>query len=399
MKNFQLQELPFALRIRGLLVIVVMLGFSAALAAQSQSPWKIEVIDGGSGRNVGEFTSLAVDKKDNLHVGYFDETRQALDYGFRTAGSTRWYTMEVDASGGYESVAVDSSGNPHFAYAGPDESGLRYAAFDGKTWKKQTIDYERIDFFNSIHIGLDGLPRISYYQRLHRDGSYALHLKYASFDGRSWYTETVDSRSAVGKFNSMALDSKGLPHIAYSDVDQGDLRYAQWDGSEWHFNAPDTERASSGWVGIGSSIVMDKDDIPHIAYVDVSHHQIKYAVWNDKTGWETASIDHLTGKADNVDRVSLVLDQHERPHVAYWDSGMGVLRYATLRSDGWRAETVDGSRGVGLYPSLAIDSHENIYISYYDMTNGLLRLATRRGGESTAEAIAPVQKASSEKRH
>ena len=381
-----------------LLATAACLLFSQAVWAQSQ--WKINVIDSGSGRNVGKFTSLAVDGDDNLHVGYYDETRQALRYGFRSAAGGKWYTMEVDASGGYESLAVDKEGHPHFVYAGPNESGLRYATWDGKKWNKETLDYEKIDFFNFIRIGPDDKPRISYYQRLHRDGSFALHLKYAYWDGKTWYTETVDPRSATGKFNSLALDSKGQPHIAYSDVDLGDLRYATWTGSEWRFSIPESHQQAEGWVGIGSSIEIDHAGIPHIAYVDVGHRQIKYATWQAETGWKSQVVDTISGKADNIDRVSLKFDSRQRPHIAYWDSGTGVLRYATITAKGWHAETVDGGDSVGLYPSLAIDSRDEIYISYYDMTNGALRVAHKHAeSDQPAAQSSEAQKPSGDVAH
>ena len=365
-----------------LLNIAILLA-CAPCALYAQQQWQIDVVDGGPGKNVGKFTSLAVDNTGNLHVGYYDETRQALRYGFRDATTHKWYTMEVDASGGYESVAVDAEGHPHFAYAAPNEAGLRYATWDGSKWNKQTIDPERIDFFNFIRIGPDGLPRISYYHRLHRDGSFALHLKYAYFNAKekSWYTETVDARSATGKFNSLALDSKGLPYISYSDVDAGDLRYTKFDGSEWNFSAPDTQKQSEGWVGIGSSIELDQAGNPHIAYVDVTHRRIKYVSWTGK-GWKSEVADTMTGKSDNIDRISLKFDSKQQPHLAYWDSGLGVLRHATLTPKGWRAETVDSADTVGLYPSLAIDANDEIYISYYDMSNGVLRLAHKRAATS-----------------
>jgi len=82
-----------------LVAVAACLLFSQPVWGQSQ--WKIDVIDSGNGRNVGKFTSLAVDGDDNLHVGYYDETRQGLRYGFRSAAGGKWYTMEVDASGGY----------------------------------------------------------------------------------------------------------------------------------------------------------------------------------------------------------------------------------------------------------------------------------------------------------
>jgi hypothetical protein len=380
---------------RKLALLIGCLLFCMPLALRAQSQWQIEVIDGAAGKNVGKFTSLAVDKDGSLHVGYYDETRQALRYGFRARPADKWYTMEVDASGGYESLAVDADGHPHFAYAAANEAGLRYATWDGHAWTKMTLDYERIDFFNSIRIAPDGFPRISYYHRLHRDGSFALHLKYARFDGKTWYTETVDARSATGKFNSLALDSKGLPYISYSDVDAGDLRYTKFDGAEWNFSAPDTQKLSEGWVGIGSSIEIDQAGVPHIAYVDVTHHRIKYVSWTGK-GWKSEIVDSVTGKADNVDRVSLKFDSKQRPHLAYWDSGLGVLRHATITPKGWRAETVDGSDNVGLYPSLAIDAKDEMYISYYDMANGALRLAHKHVAETQEtppEKAAKVQDA------
>ncbi|MBZ5531488.1 MAG: hypothetical protein LAO20_08650 [Acidobacteriia bacterium] len=376
-----------------LLLMSVLALLGLAQAARAQSPWQVEVVEGGDGRNLGKFSSLSIDSHDNLHIGYYDETRQALRYAFRSASVKRWDIMEVDASGGFESLAVDNNGHPHFAYAGPNESGLRYAFWDGKKWTKQTLDYEHINFFNFIRIAPNGQPRISYYHRLYKDGTYALHLKYAFLDGGTWYTETVDSRSATGKFNSLALDSKGLPHIAYSDVDAGDLRYASWDGSEWHFGAPDTHQMSGGWTGLGGSIEIDQAGNPHIAYFDVAHRMVKYASWTAQGGWKSEVVDNITGRADNIERVSLKFDSKQRPHVAYWDSGMGVLRYATITPKGWKAETVDNGNNVGLDPSLAIDSHDDIYISYYDMAHTALRLAHKRAAvaapQTRAETVKP----------
>src|SRR5205807_4692895 len=129
----------------------------------------------------------------------------------------------------YKVTGVQTCALPisNFAYDGPSESGLRYARWDGGKWVRQTIDNEPIEFFNFIRIAPDGFPRISYYHRLVRgetgEGSYALHLKYAAYDGARWYTETVDPRSGTGKFNSLTLDRQGLPNIAYSDVTSGDL--------------------------------------------------------------------------------------------------------------------------------------------------------------------------------
>jgi hypothetical protein len=113
------------------------------------------------------------------------------------------------------------------------------------------------------------------------------------------------------------LDAEGRPHISYSEVVSGDLRYARWDGSEWHYSMPDSAQSSGGWVGIGSSIEIDTSGNPHIAYVDVAHRAIKYASWTPKDGWKTEKADQMIGRSDNIDRVSLKLDSKQQPHIAY----------------------------------------------------------------------------------
>ena len=37
------------------------------------------------------------------------------------------------------------------------------------------------------------------------------------WNGKFWALTTVDSTLGTGKFNSIAVDSKGHPHIAYAD--------------------------------------------------------------------------------------------------------------------------------------------------------------------------------------
>lgn len=352
-------------------------------AVRAQESWDIEVVDNKSSRNVGDFTSMVIDVNGNFHIGYHDESRGAVRYAFRSKNEREWHTMQLDAGGSALSIAVDNAGRPYFAYAGEYERGLRYAYWDGTKWIKQTIDQERIAFWNSIQLTPDGLPRISYYQRLWQDGTYALHLKYAWFDGHVWYTETVDPESATGKFNSLALDSEGHPHISYSDVDRGDLRYVHWDGSQWRYSAPDSHRASDGWVGLANCIVLDSNNLPHIAYLDVDHRKVKYTRWTG-TKWETEVTDQLIGRADNIDRISMKLDHHNRPHMVYYDSGLGTLKYAVRLEDRWHIERVDPSPQTGLHPSLCLDSEERPFVSYYDIANGALRFAGRKSEAQAA---------------
>jgi len=352
---------------------------SAAIA----QAWHTDILDSGSGHDVGQFSALAIDRDGNLHVVYWDATGNAprgqLLYGFRAPGDKQWSRMIVDQDGAYVSIAVDSSDHPHFAYVSKRETGLHYAHWDGARWHKQVVDPGHVNYFTSIQVDSQGKPRISYYLYHLPTGDYSLHLKYAYFDGKAWYVQTIDPRMHTGKMNSLALDREGNPHIAYSYLGTtGDMLYAHWHDSQWQFSAADLSRTENTYLGYGNNIAVDAKSYPHIAYFDNVKKIVKYASW-DGSRWNTEVVDHLVS-LDDLDRIALKIDQQDRPHLAYYDPGAGILKYAVRGPQNWNIETVDRQGNVGLRPSLALDPHDEPYICYYDLTNHALRLAYRESG-------------------
>jgi len=356
-------------------LLLVVIGFAIpAPAAREQSAWKVETVDDGHGGDVGKYDTLVIDKDGNIHIAYYDASRNALRYAYRGSAEKRWDVMQVDKqSGQYASLAVDSHGHPHFAYNSIDLKGLHYAYWDGTHWLTQIIDNQRTHHFTSVQVDRDGYPHISYYQEENPDGTYALHLKYAFFDGKMWYVETISRKYATGKFNSIALDSGGRPHIAYSFAALGDLGYVFWDGSHWVYQVPDTRRTHNNYVGQGNSIAIDSRDRPHIAYFDLNNRAIKYT---ERTGsdWQTEVVDKVVGSLSQADHLSLKLDKHDRPHLAYVDTGVGAVKYAERDDTGWHTEVVEQG-ALGEYPSLCLNDKDEPYISYHDATDGDLRIA------------------------
>jgi catechol 2,3-dioxygenase-like lactoylglutathione lyase family enzyme len=357
-----------------LLLFSVLTGRSVG---QTPSPWRVETVDGNKGDNLGKHASLAVDKGGNLHVAYYDETEKSLRYAFRGPADKAWSIMEVDKPAGtFVSVAVDGGGHPHFAYNSPFETGLHYATWDGKRWHKVLLDSEQTDHFLSMQLDSSGNPHISYYREVYPDRTNALYLKYAHFDGKTWYVETVDRHMHSGKFNSLALDAAGNARIAYSQVAAGDLRYAKWDGSQWQFGTADARRTNNDYVGIGNSIGLDSMGNMCIAYFDATKGTVKYA-WQRDGRWQTEVVDQLSGLWIFNDTVSLKLDSHDIPHIAYYDHGFGGAKYAFRDANGWHVEVVEKLGHVGGYPSLAIGPDAQLYMAYYDMNDGQLRVARR----------------------
>lgn len=346
----------------------------------AESSWRSEIVDDGVGADVGRSASLVIDSQGNFHIGYYDDTHNALWYTFRANGDKRWFKMAVERSSvaAYLSLAVDAEGRPHLSFVSRKEDGLHYAFWDGKLWHKEIIDPTRADYFNSIQLDSEGHPRISYYQYHDSSGHNVLHLKYAYFDGQQWYIQTVDRRTSTGKHNSIAVDPAGRPHIAYTHVGLGDLLYAYWDGTRWQFSDADSRRTHNHYVGVGNSIALDGSGNPHIAYFDDSDEAVKYTRW-DGNQWKTETIDKLAARAE-LDHVSLKIDSHDRPHIAFYDAGAGVLKYATQTEKGWSIEVADRDGNVGMTPSLYLDDHGEPYIAYYDVSRHALKLAHREPG-------------------
>ena len=370
-----------------LILWTTMLAISGA-RAQSNHAWQVETVDSGNGAQVGGFAALAIDAAGNIHVAYYDYTHSALLYSYRARSDKRWFTTQVDhkGAGTYVSLAVDDNDQPHLAYNSPFEDGLHYATWNGQRWKRQIIDSEHINYYTSIRLDKEGHPRISYYLYHAPDRSYLLHLKFAAFDGNQWTIETVDKRPETGKFNSVAVDTRGYPHIAYSQVARGDLFYAAWDGTRWNVSDVDSRRTHNDYVGTGNSIALDRNGAPHIAYLDTTKNLVKYA-WLEEGRWQKEIVDELAARGE-VDHVSLQMDRQGRAHLAYYDGGVGALKYAVRDEKGWHSEVVDHDGNVGKYPSLCLDANDLPYIAYYALDEGALRIAHLQ----TAAAAAAAEK-------
>jgi hypothetical protein len=365
---------------------------------QVHGTWQVEIVDGTHGRDSGSFSSLVIDHSGSQHLVYSNSAGTVLRYAFRAKADKRWDKTTIDAMGGsFESLAVDSRGWAHVAYNSPKLDGLHYAHWDGKVWQTLLIDAVKTNRETSIQLDSQDHPRISYYRENYADRRQARCLKFAYFDGTTWFTQTVDHRPGTGSWNSLALDRSEHPQISYS-ITAGFLGFASLDDSEWQHGLADFQNAKDKndkddkdkgqddkgkqrdkrHVDTDNSLVMGADGEPSIAYINATDRTINYA-WRAGAVWRQETVDSVASTGADSDRVSLKIDKGGRPYLVYYDSGLGTLKYAT-RDQGnkeWHTEVIDDGNS-GQYASLALDENDQPYVSYYRASDRQLRVAHRQ---------------------
>jgi hypothetical protein len=146
---------------------------------------------------------------------------------------------------------------------------------------------------------------------------------------------------------------------------------------------------NTGLVGIaadGNDLAYDSDGVLHIVYYDGINRTMKY-VTRSTCGELSAPM-----RIDGLDHdlggyLSLALDAHGRPSVAYFDGTAGDLRYAHFNGRTWDTQVIDSKGSVGLYPSIAYDGRGHVVISYFQKSLGDLRVASFDGKNWSIDTV------------
>lgn len=355
---------------RFLLAFFALLFLPHGLPAQTWN-WTTEEVD-----VQGESTWIAVDSDANLHVSYYASTGGQLKYAFRSAETSKWFTMTLETGLGFfvTRITVDADSNPHICYT---PQVVKYAHWDGKKWHTQKVDAGAgiVGYWCSIQVGSDNKPQLSWYLE---SGTY---FRYATLNGGIWAAQSIEGGGGAfpGKWNSMALDSQNHPRMSFTWFPAGELKYTSLDGKSWSTVLLDKPTDSPGGTrGLGNSLVLDRQGNPMIVYY--TEDALKMAHFVDGK-WKIEILEQIPSFTAAYSwrsfRSALVLDSKGYPHIGF--ESLKGLEHTWWDGKQWRSQLLIAALGNTFYDNaMTIDKKDNLYISYRDPVDGSLKVLIGR---------------------
>jgi hypothetical protein len=316
------------------------------------------------GGSTGTHHDMEVDNEDRLHIAIHEAELDHLRYGLKENGSWTLQTLGYNTgflSSDWKSLALTTDGLPYIMFDMYDRFGaLRIAYFDGQDWIFEVNPYE-YDTVYDVGVDRNNQLHVAFY------ASYNVKkLKYSVRDSSGTWSESVvvDPDMTDGMLD-MALDSADFPHISYPS--ENGLGYAVQTPSGW------ITTTIAGGVISDTTIALDKNDHPHIAWYDKNAQDLKYAAF-DGDDWHFAAVDT---EGDVGRYADLAVDNLGRVYIAYYDATNQDLKYAVFDGAAWTITTLVSEGDVGSYSSLAMPFAGYPAIAYYDAVTHDLMLVYR----------------------
>lgn len=330
----------------------------------TENDWMVLGSEGFS-KGTAEYTSIAVDKNNIPYVAYVDAgndrrvtVKKYTDNGWKTVGNEGFSARKAKDT----SIVFDKNNNPYVVYIEEPNSKIVVNRFVGNKWT------------------------------------------------------TLGAYVGFGEDVSLAIDSKGMPYVAYTYSfksiffgikNHNGLIVSKYENGKWKTEFSLGSLLKNNYYS-DPSIALDACDTPYIAFNNNGINVVKVSTF----GWNNYSMVHSL-KRDNVKYVSLAIDKKRNPFVAfqegkgnaavmkytegeYWNISKSRAEYTSIALDGSGAPCVaymdfengrkatvkkyengawsnigsNGfSKGNAKYTSIAVDSNDNLYVVYQDGAN------------------------------
>ena len=283
--------------------------------------------------------------------------------------STRYYYNvlvrdEYNNTSAYTPNYFETETIVHISYLDETDRQIKYVNYDTNSWSSPEIVSGSDTTYRygspSMTVDDEGIPYVCYFSE---DNS-ALHM--SSFDGTQFNVETVQDIDNAGQYCSIAMDSRGQPVMtAYDGTARDPVFYFLYDGM-W---SEQTIIATNESEGLYTDLKVDELGKYHIAYYNSSVRALVYAT-NISGQWATEVVD---SSADVGISPSIVVHSDQSVSIAYYDATNTDLKYAENSSGAWISETLDNDKNTGQYPSMQIGPDGLLHIAYYYSSGSQVR--------------------------
>jgi hypothetical protein len=296
--------------------------------------WVSESLDTGI---AVEGVSLSINELNQPHVSY--SANGYLKYA--KYDYNNWQIENVDDVA-YNilktSLALDSLGQPHIAYNTRTENveKFRYAKKEGTTWNVEIIDGEHyISDTSQVSLILDNNdnPHVFY------TSYYSETINHAWYDGVSWNIVTIDSAyGGIAEIDAV-VDKYGQIHIYYRHET---MKYARFDGNTWNIEPLDVYLKVDGITlppysrGTFGTLALDSSGQPHIAFTYSSLYTINKKpfnsnivhIWKEGSTWNGEVVTSIP-RLYHYRYISMEIDDENHPHIVSWLDGANDMLYAS----------------------------------------------------------------------
>ena len=238
-------------------------------------PWRYQTVLSAPENDLIRATDIDLDGENNPQIVYqlYDEVEQRSTLKYVAWVSAFWEPMPTgdpdDIEGCDPSLELSSNGAIYIAYNRCDyvNENLWLAIYNG-SWSTQNVDHDADTGYPSLYVNEDGHMYVSYNRYEYPSGD----LRYAfKEDSLNWNIQDVAPTPYTYTGTSLAVDSNGVPHIAFVTQDgiYGDflVNLASWDGLQWVVDSPTTTDTDF----VFPHLAIDAQDKPHLVYLSERH--------------------------------------------------------------------------------------------------------------------------------
>jgi hypothetical protein len=182
----------------------------------------------------------------------------------------------------------------------------------------------------------------------------------------------------VGEFTSIVVNQDGLPVVAYYDSTNDNLKIAACTSPKCIGPVDIRTLDAAGDVGRSPSIALGANGNPVISYQDTTNGGLKIAACSNPTCTSTTSTRTIDNTGSVGPSTSIAIGANGFPVISYQDAtnfDLKVAACANATCTSATITTVDSAGNVGQNSSITIGNDGNPVIAYYDVTNGRLKIA------------------------